>query len=234
MQWHHSLSPPFWQKYHSLSNRRNPWDHHTLINLLFGGEKKKINTTRQTSQFLWWNKTWVYMGSWTTVSIFRNEPTFPASVMLWLGSPSERYVVSHVYLLYPSHVKIFDTSPSSGYSDLSSPLASRLSPPCLRKITELHCCLLPPPKTTTPLSPSVRTAPPHPIPKYQRRQDASPAATSRWPLGTRAKAPQVIPDRAKGTHKHDRCWWFSRATTGRRLPPWSLESTDPASLSPML
>jgi hypothetical protein len=70
-----------------------------------------------------------------------------------------------------------------------------LSPPCLYKITEHHLCFLPPSKPTTPPSPSVRAAPPRPIPQPQcRATNGKPRCASGrpWPRQGHPRARPVL------------------------------------------
>jgi hypothetical protein len=67
-----------------------------------------------------------------TIKVYMPAKFF-ATVMLWLErpdteSPTERYVASRCPpIVSTTHEKIFDTSSSSGHSDLSSTVPSRLS-----------------------------------------------------------------------------------------------------------
>jgi hypothetical protein len=48
------------------------------------------------------------------------------------------------------------------------------------------------------------------------------------------RALQVGPHWSKGTHKHEPCWWCSRAATRRRLPLWGQNQPALASPSPFV
>jgi hypothetical protein len=145
-------------------------------------------------------------------------------VMLWLegpdvGSPSECHVVSPcpriVYLipppqvvtqtyLLPFHLVVSLHVSVKSQSDIAASFLHqsrphRLLPQFARRLPGLF--------------PNASVEPP---------TGCLAAAPSRWPLGARARAPQVVPSRAKVTHKRDQCWWFSRAAgshpDGRNRP----------------
>jgi hypothetical protein len=100
-----------------------------------------------------------------------------------------------VHLMCPPQVKISDTSLSSGYSDLSSSLPSRLS--LLHVSVKLQSAI-----TAFFLHPRRLC---HLLPQFvQHLPGLFPNPSTEPPTGSLI-APQVVPGRDKGTHERDRC-----------------------------